>query len=294
MRRLSWLGLVASGLTLQLVCPLETVACSIAWTPWQERAVWPRPDASVPLNVRIQVRIPEEELWKPRLEPPRVTTRGGSLLPNRLDEPPIHYERALSVFAVTADGTLGDEVALERRMLSSGDWRFELAPRALLRPESRYVVVWQNKTGGRERLGEVHTGTQADHTPPNWEGIRTARFAPPNAVSFNYSLCPPVSSGQHGPRAIVQVHPPHDDSELPLQYLVWVQKGVSRIDYTIPPHRPLFAQKDLLTIEDIPWLVAHIRVGIRALDAAGNLSPPSEIDVEIKRGPCDASERGCP
>lgn len=287
--------MVVCGLMLQLASPREAAACLIRVPPWRTNAVWPRPDVRVPLNVRIQVRIPEGELWQPPPEPLRITTRRGSMLPERLDQPPIPYERALSLFAVAEGGTLGDEVATDRRILEPGGaWRFELSPRALLRPESTYVVVWQNAKGERERIGEIHTAKQADRTPPSWDGIQAARFAPPylgdNRLSYHDCF---TNNGAHGPRAIVQVHPPRDE-EQPVQFLIWVQKAASRIDYTIAPRPPLFAQQGVLMIDDFPWQAGRVRVGIRALDAVGNLSPPSEIDVEIKHGPCDASERGCP
>lgn len=284
MRLVHAITMVAMGTALRLASPLPAAACSLNAVPWQAGSVWPPKDAVAPLNVRIQVAIPADPVrgLTPTL---RVSTRPGSLLPEKIDESSAHPERALSLFALTADGQLGEEVVTERRILEQGGAsplrRFELAPLTPLRPESSYAVVLRTDQGS-ERLGEVRTGKEIDRAPPVWPGVQTARFAPPVRRWQSWGECP---EAPQGPRAILQIHPPRDDAQLPVQFLVWVQRAAVRIDFTRPPHARLFADKDRLTVADFPQHSATVRVGVRALDAAGNLSPPSEIDVEIEKGP---------
>ena len=148
---------------------------------------------------------------------------------------------------------------------------FELVPDAPLAAGVRYDL-WATPWTSRSRLrpekpmllGTFRTGTESDVTPP----------APPSLG--NAVLRPRV--GSCGASLMIEAAPDLDLADAVL-FAVWLGDQTGHIDYHAPPVQivPVSAEDHSLELNAAPR--PGSRVGVRALDLAGNLGAPVERTV---------------
>lgn len=192
----------------------------------------------------------------------------------------------------------GGEVPHEQRELNvDGHAQVELVPRGPLQKDTEYEVVqW---TGEHSLVvASFRTSDGEDATPPRWAGIRAAAYRPADSCSV-------ACSSRRGARVEVETEPPEDDRSGAELVAVWLASGEEAIDYRRAPVGYLTARQsryelgatlDLaprLKLElggagpcvdgtlPLPRGARRLRIGMRAVDRAGNLGAPSEATVEI-------------
>lgn len=262
--------------------PAPVAACSIKYIPWQLQAVWPSRDVLAPLNTHVYVYIPERfgALIVAPPDPVPVPDLSGRVTAP-LEEPGARLAAALSLREVASDGSLGSEVPTRwsARRDHSG-LSVELVPRGPLRPQSEYAVLlamW----GGTGRLGRgIRTGSQRDERAPVWQGISRAAFVPATG-RLDFGSCPQLF--EHGPQAELSIHEAADDS--PVRYAVWLAKPWEALRYEDTRPFYLTPRRGVLVISELPENAPRLRIGVRAVDAAGNMSPPYEVSLELPYSP---------
>jgi hypothetical protein len=231
------------------------IACTCA-TPAVQ--VFPSPAEKAPLNTRIHLILPDaaEGLVFELKPPAQATTKKDKKKKKARPEPAVELDR------------------IEAK--SGALWFVELAPREPLAPETRYEL-WMTAPGGRPAvIGEIATGVESDTTPPAWSGV-----GKPTWVKA------PASPGtcQTGKPHALFGHQPAADAVL---YAVWLADAAGKIDYAKPPTTWLRDWNGKLALgnpsicspsnADLP-ASGKLRVGLKALDHAGNLSAPSEATL---------------
>jgi hypothetical protein len=262
-------------LTLILVTvssPPSAAACSVEYIPWQRQAVWPRNKVRAPLNTQVQVHIPKEVFQSFSARWPQI--------PGAVSEEPVsQLAQSIALYAVTVAGEF--PVPVRRRSIV---WKqsllFVLTPRAPLRPDSEYVVKLDSPNG-IDRLGYFHTGLSRDDAAPIWRGIKWARYWP--APARHWPARDPLVSCPPRPiqRAFIElaVHEAFDEGEV--QFAVWLAKNGDTLDYNGSPALLTTSRDGTLEIRDLPEGARHLRIGVRAMDVTGNLSPPSEVELAL-------------
>ena len=265
-----------------LALPAGAKACSIRHIPWQQGAVWPTREVLAPLNVHIYVHIPAPfgaPLAEPAAHTPTPALSGR--VAQTFEEPVAARARALSLREVTALGGTGTEVPTRWRARRDGNGIFfELIPLTPLRPQAAYFVLAETREGS-ERLGtEFHTGQQRDHSAPVWPGIQHAVYVPPWRSSAASGDCSFLLD--HGPQAALTIYGATDEGAV--RYAIWLAKHGEDLPYEDTPRAYLTPNQGTLTVEDLPKGVPRLRIGVRAVDAAGNMSPPSEVELSLPPG----------
>jgi hypothetical protein len=259
--------------------PIE--ARSFDWVPpapWRAPpgTLWPQGDA-VPTNARIHVRLPAEEAQEVALE--LDLSHLGT--PRRFARDPVaQLARTLTLHSLWEAGRAGPEVPTGwRASIGRGAVTFELAPRLPLAPLTEYVVMMERR-GEPQRLGTFRTGLAAQTTPPAWRGIRGARYVASFWPLYLY-FSPYPGEPAHGPQARLTIHAATSTREGPLRYGVWLARLEEPLRYQEAPAAWLLPVDGQLLIDLPPDLarVGRIRIGVRAVDAAGNRSPPGETEV---------------
>ena len=275
----------ASGLLAATVASAWLVtgdAGAICGKPW-DVLVAPPEKADAPLNTHVWLRTPTES-----------------------PDGPVDFALRAAPGGVTART---DWVPVDRRISPSPELTdVELIPRTLLAPHARYEVVVTDPTGARPArlVGTFVTGDAPDTRAPTWtgataahlEGFPSSRTGQPMEIMME---CGGRGIGFDAPSA-------QDDHAAPadLRYAVWMQDARGRIDYASPPIA--FAQPagldtrsggkafhlelggDYLAETFVPTVAAvrargpRVRFGLRAVDLAGNASPPSEVLAEVPGG----------
>jgi hypothetical protein len=181
-----------------------------------------------------------------------------------------------------------------RRMETEGGsdpgYVIELIPSADLLPRTRYEVwaVGNQDPRSEQLFGTMRTGNGRDDESPTWSGA--SRVAP-IVHKQSPGRATPIESGGldvFGPRA--------SDGGGRVLYAAWKGEADSPIDFSRPP--------DGYAVESSPLAGAALvvlgwpggcapptfavpqakatRIGLRAMDLAGNVSPPSEHRVELR------------
>lgn len=270
------------GLLSALAFPESTEACSVSFVPWQQRAVWPTRERTAPVNAHVYVHIPAP-LGTPLLEPrahaprPELSGRIGVVA----EEPVSAIARALSLREVT--GPDGAAAAVPTRWRARRDDRgivVELVPLVPLRSHAEHFVQAETRDGP-ERLGPgFRTGQQQDARAPVWPGILRAVYVPLRKSAGASGDC--SSLLDQGPQAELALHAATDEGAV--RFAVWLARPGEALRYEDTPRAYLTPDRDRLPVEDLPRGAPRLRIGVRAVDAAGNRSPPSEIEMSVPPG----------
>lgn len=205
--------------------------------------------------------------------------------------------------AAPTKGVPADDVATTRRELrSAAIATVELLPAAPLRARTRYEV-WYVESHGATRprvVGTFVTGTATDLTAPTWSGITKAARNVPVQVPGQRALVVPLECGSDG--VDVEVRAPADDltPDAQMRFVMWIEDANAKIDYARAPllyeaaypiaslnkTAPPKLEINLGTVEThanwaIPKAVRAVKIGVKAIDLAGNVSAVSEVVVKL-------------
>jgi hypothetical protein len=211
-----------------------------------------------------------------------------------------------SLRAAPSRGKPAGGIALATRAAVAGAYRdVELTPAGRLDAGTRYEVVM---SGPASRLadaivGTFVTGDADDTTPPVWAGAKRVfpthllGASPPGTIRI-YAEC-------EGPGLGIDAPPATDDGATAdeLRYEVWYSDARGKLDYAAAPAAVIAGAWDELPggapsvfrleiggaeegISDMPPRAffkrrARARVGVRAVDLAGNASAPSEAEFAV-------------
>ncbi|HKA87574.1 MAG TPA: hypothetical protein VKE22_07905 [Haliangiales bacterium] len=221
----------------------------------------PGPRDGAPLNVRFLLEVPPiEDSLKPMApEDILVTLRGPK-------------------------GAVAAEVA--RWGAAELRW-IQLTPKAPLAPATRYSV--HVSVGGKDSLlGQVVTGDAADTTAPTFEGVTKAAVV---VEGVSPGRC---TTGEA--YVVLTIGAAKDDATPPqaLRYRVWLADDQGAIDYDRPPTaivaarggelhlgRPSICTAKSFVLPDRPTF----KLGVKAVDLAGNASAPSVVEVSVPPPP---------
>lgn len=265
-----------AALAAALALADSAAACSLEHVPWQRGAVWPTRETSAPLNTHVYVWIPAAfgaPLLKPRA---CAATRCSVAAP--LEEPVASQARALSLREATGPGGASAEVPTRWRARSDeAGVLFELTPRSPLRPRTEYFVLAEAEDGP-QRLGlGFRTGDQRDERAPEWAGLKGAAYRPARRSPTGGGDCGFLLD--HGPQAELTLHGATDEG--PVRYAVWLARPGEALPYGDTPRAYLVPSQGRLTVDGLPKGLPRVRIGVRACDAAGNMSPPSEVELPL-------------
>jgi hypothetical protein len=191
-------------------------------------------------------------------------------------------------------------VATEQRVIGTDRERMlEIWPVAPLAPNAFYVVARKGEAedatspGGFPSLhADFKTSGQTDTTPPSWSGASAARYLA-TGMTGQHSSCS-VSE----PVIEIDAAEPKDD-DTPASALVlgvWVAGPTGAFDYAAAPAvitrihagHAYLGRTSYCRESDFPAKKAAQKLGLRALDLAGNASAPSEVTVDPEGHPAQA------
>jgi hypothetical protein len=218
----------------------------------------PGPQAEAPLNVRVVVTVPLNAGLVSKLE----------------QLPAVRFE--LRPREQPARG-----VAVRRVDLGAGLQRqVELVPLAQLSPSTTYEVIAtqpERSDVPARTIGVFRTGTDVDVAAPVWNGVTRATLAPQTKGKW----------GPSGPTATFHFGAAGDESTAneELRFGVWLPDAQGRFDYSKAPATYASAhglgQFVLTGGQPCGWATFRFpittRVGVRAVDLAGNLGSASEV-----------------
>ena len=279
------LGLVAASAARASVCVVDGMFAEVS----------PANGSMAPRNVRVHVRLTRAPQGK---TPPGQTHLQGPAWSGPLD--------SVAVSLRAANARDGDIVAADMTTLGMEQERIvEVVPREPLPRGRHFEVILTPPRGQPRRLGGFTVGVALDSTPPVWQGIASGRLAgqrplpPPGAVGAIVV----ESSAERGHPWLAAEAPAASDSSGPgstpaaaIVYGIWVAPTTGEtIDYARPPLSYVFRRKGLILagrdtaypendLCDLPLLSlppeqSTWRVGIRAVDWAGNASAASEVTL---------------
>jgi hypothetical protein len=189
----------------------------------------------------------------------------------------------------------GRRVAARARVFrdGSGAQVRELVPRALLAPDTTYEVAVEvaviDRAGRAARTplaaGRFRTGQVVDGGAPRWDGIVAASLEQKQVPEWS-GLCDSAR-----PFGVLRLATPEDPESSSIVFAVWLAPSGGAIDYAQPPVIYVAARADAIGIGapskcghgELPSLEPGTRVGLRAVDQAGNLSPPSDVVLTLAR-----------
>jgi hypothetical protein len=249
--------------------------------------VSPELGAPAPLNAHVRVRLPKD--WR-TVGICNVDDGGAERCPVGTFD--------LALVRAPGAGIARDEVRVSRRdSLANEVATAELVPLAPLERRARYEVVHVDRTpngGSPPRvLGTFVTGDAKDDTPPTWSGVTRAVFSgKAGATGTTIVLLPECMSTS----VLFYAAEPTDDATpaAQLRFAVWMDDGRGAIDYTAPPRiyergrktpRGFVVEHGGSEVEDAfrpPPGRLRARFGVRAVDWAGNMSAPSEVNVAFR------------
>lgn len=282
----------------------------------------PPPGAVVPRNVRVRVRL---TLAPERASPPGRTALRGPHWSQHVEQIDVQLRAATDRARV--------QVATHRQVLGmQGERIIELAARQPLDAGGSYEIVVSTpfeppagRRSGRERqpspkqyVVPFRVGSALDDRPPTWTGLTGAEVAGRRswqAVKPDGRVVTIMDDLRSAPWVVARSPAAADDTtpERWLVYGVWVADSAGRIDYGRPPlshlHRSdgrilagrdeTLPERDMCDVAVFPSLdprkPSPVRIGLRAIDWAGNTSAPSErvLDaVEAGERPVQLRGRG--
>jgi hypothetical protein len=177
--------------------------------------------------------------------------------------------------------------AIERQSVSGTVATVELVPQPRLEADSRYEVWLRDRSGKNAPriIGVLRTSNRTDEEKPSWGGL--IKSAPSSKLP----------GGCGSPLVVLPVERPIDNTGV-VRHAVWVSDEDGRIDYAMPPliytemlditaHEGAPSKRNILlgsTEPDVsdferPRYKNGFRLGVRAVDWAGNMSEPSEIQL---------------
>lgn len=147
-----------------------------------------------------------------------------------------------------------------------------------LRPQAEYAVQLLTSEGP-QRLGSgLRAGTTRDERAPGWQGIKRAVYVPPVRSQGPGGDCRQL--GAHDRQVALSIHEATDESVV--HYAVWLAPPWDKVQYEDTPHSYLTPRDGMIIVEQLPETAPRLRIGVRAADAAGNLSPPSEVGLDVR------------
>ena len=230
--------------------------------------VTPAPEVAAPLNARVVVTVPLhaglvsklEELpglpfvLREREEPKR-------LVPARREDMGAGQQRQGQLTPV---GLLPKDTELEVVV-------------KLPRPADAATRFGPFAAGGEVVVGSFRTGNDEDRAAPVWNGVTRATIAPKK----------PGHWGPSGPTATFHFAAAGDEStpNEQLRFGVWLPDARGRFDYSRPPttYASAHGRGEFFLTGGSPcgWATFAFpivgRIGVRVLDLAGNMGPPSEV-----------------
>lgn len=270
-----------------------------AWAAPADAICGRLPDASMtplptgmraPLNARVTLTMPST--WRTRTfceDAPRACVDGSFDLVLR-HAPSDHASGAPPVVVAT---TLRESKAGNLATVV-------MTPSAPLAARTRYEVVRIERSGKVPLtiLGTFATGDAIDDKPPSWPGIKSHHVSSTEPIKRGGVVTIPMECAENG----VQINADTaatDEGTPPsgLRYAVWFADDGSAIDYASPPAMILQGQTipkrnggdELILMVPLdrdgklalPNDKKKAKLGVRAIDAAGNPSAASEIVVKI-------------
>ncbi len=239
-----------------LAAPKIADACSCA-TLGTIRIV-PGPRDGAPLNTRILLEVPPiEDIQSKHVTPEDIQ--------------------------VTVRGPKG-AIAIDVARWGDADLRWiQLTPKAALSAATRYSVH-VSVAGKDSLLGQIVTGDAADRTPPTFAGVTKAEVVTDKP---NPGRC---TTGQA--YVALTVGAAADDATPPqdLRYQVWLADDRGAVDYAKPPTATVAARGGELLLGHPSICSAasfvlpdrpSFKLGVKAIDLAGNASEPSLVDVSV-------------
>lgn len=259
-------------LLVLLASPRPAQACECA-RPAVE--VTPR-GGGVPTNTRVRLAWPAEL----KLAPGRIVLR------------PVQAKKDMKKKDKKDKADKVEVVAVETTVVSysSGDLRVvELSPKQPLAADTRYEVLAAADEQGKEGVvGTFTTAAAADTTAPTWKGISKAVYVHAKAV------CCDCSTGS--PYAVLTIAEAADDTTAvdELRYAVWTADAATgKVDTTQPPAILVRGYGGSLSLGwpsgctaanyVFPDKPVKLLLAVAAVDAAGNMTAPSEIVVDMTK-----------
>jgi hypothetical protein len=192
-------------------------------------------------------------------------------------------------------------VATEQRVIGTEQERMlEIWPVAPLAPNAFYVVERRGEpadakspAGFATLHADFKTSAQVDTTPPSWSGASAARYLA-KGVTGDRSSC----NVQEPVIEIDAAEPKDDDTPATAIVLgVWVAGPTGAFDYAAAPAvlarlqagHAYLGRRYYCGESDFPAKKAALKLGLRALDLAGNASAPSEVTVDPEGRPAQSS-----
>jgi hypothetical protein len=188
-------------------------------------------------------------------------------------------------------------VATEQRVIGTEQLRtLEIWPVAPLAPNAFYVVARRGEpaeakspAGSPSLRADFKTTDQIDTTPPSWAGASAARYLA-QGVAGDRSSC-----AVHEPVIEIDAAEPKDD-DTPATAIVlgvWLAGPTGAFDYAAAPAviarigsgHAYLGRTSYCSESDFPARKAALKLGLRALDLAGNASAPSEVIVDPEGRP---------
>jgi len=260
--------------------------------------VSPATGAVVPRNARVRVRLTKA---------PHGKTPPGRL---HLDGPDWSGPIDAVTVLVRAVGARGGEPALVANVTSFGmeqERIVELVPRELLARHRRFEIMLSASNGPPRSIGTFNVGAEIDARAPVWKGLTRAEILgrrPQSSGKDAGGVIVESSASRDRPWLIAEAPAATDGATTgstpaaAMAYGLWVASTPgATIDYTRPPVSYVSRRKGVILagrdaaypendLCDLPLLPlpsgqTTLRVGIRAVDWAGNASPPSEVTVNV-------------
>ena len=192
-----------------------------------------------------------------------------------------------------------EAVAIEQRVIGTEQERMlEIWPVAPLAPNAFYVVARRGEpadakspAGFPSLHADFTTGDQVDTTPPSWSGASAARYLATGSAGD------PSSCSVHEPVIEIDAAEPKDD-DTPAAAIVlgvWIAGPTGAFDYAAAPAviarigagHAYLGRTSYCGESDFPARKAALKLGLRALDLAGNASAPSEVIVDPEGRPAE-------
>lgn len=238
-------------------------ARALSCEPVPTIAFWPLPESFAPVNTHVSLELADRE----RATKPACAELALFAAPTATAGSP----SAVPVGCREANVALAMPIT-----------RVELTPLSPLVAMARYEV-----RAGARVVATFSTGGVNDTTPPRWLGVAKARHV----------AAPAISLGGTGATIAIELQDlATDDLDVvdEVRYAIWIQRGPGAIDYAAMPtlvERAPAARPPVIEIGEVgcdphglsvdrPRPIT--RVGVRAIDRAGNRTAPSEASVVRK------------
>lgn len=283
-----WKVYLSGAVLMGLSVPFRAAACTCA--PQAVEVLPTDGSSSTPVNTHIFVAFPDvsyNPVWSLK---DNDALHDPQLIQLRLLADPPQAPQASDLVTVTrrtsgaADRHLV-ELIPSAPLRARTRYAVELVPKVPFRPTVRYYT----KVGPRHKdlpnaVSVFTTSDLTDITPPARPGIRKGHLAPP---------IPSVDCGTGKSFLTLELGaaPPAADAIL---YAIWVVEPAAKPDYTQTPLTYVQPWRGHLVLGHstycqsanfiIPAHLDRIRLGVQAVDQAGNPSARDEIELVLKDG----------